>query len=220
MRILALRRKAKEVEPFLASEATDAVQDAYATRASEYVKLLGNMEATHVKDREFLVRWAQRCNGPLIDAGCGPGHWTEFLRVAGNDIVGVDAVPEFLTAAAGRHPNSVYRWAKMPYLDVAAHSLGGILAWYSLIHLSPSQMGEMLRALAGYLRPGGELGLGFFEGDRIEPFDHAVVTAYFWPIDELVNLLGSAGLEVVEVESRTDPGSRPHGAISARLSSR
>ncbi|WP_244304572.1 class I SAM-dependent methyltransferase [Leucobacter viscericola] len=196
------------------------VRHAYANRASEYADVLGNMEATHVADREFVLRWARRCGGPMIDAGCGPGHWTEFLRVAGNDVVGIDPVPEFLAEAALRYPDSVYRRAEMPNLGVAVNSLGGILAWYSLIHVPPAQMGEMLRDLASFLRPGAELALGFFEGASVEPFDHAVVTAYFWPVGELVGLLEDAGFEIVEVESRADPGSRPHGAISARLTAR
>lgn len=58
--------------------------------------------------------------------------------------------------------------------------------------------------------------LGFFEGPRIEPFDHAVVTAYFWPIDAMEQELTRAGFEIVDTHARTDQGSRPHGAILAR----
>jgi hypothetical protein len=57
--------------------------------------------------------------------------------------------------------------------------------------------------------------LGFFEGDAVEAFDHAVVTAYRWPVASLVALLDEAGFDVVDVHTRTDPGHRPHGAISA-----
>lgn len=57
---------------------------------------------------------------------------------------------------------------------------------------------------------------GFFAGPRIEPFDHAVVTAYFWPIEAMTRELARAGLEIIDTHARTDPGSRPHGAILAR----
>ena len=35
------------------------------------------------QDREILASWAQEITGPVIDAGCGPGHWTAFLHERG-----------------------------------------------------------------------------------------------------------------------------------------
>ncbi|QIM19712.1 class I SAM-dependent methyltransferase [Leucobacter coleopterorum] len=178
------------------------------------------MGATHSADREFVLRWARRCVGPVIDAGCGPGHWTEFLRLEGIEVEGVDCVPEFISEAEQRYPDTLYRLAVLPDLEVASGALRGVLAWYSLIHLPPEQMGATITSLAKFLQPGGELALGFFEGPEIEPFEHAVVTAYFWPINELVRHLESAGFEIVEIDMRADPHARSHGAISARLSAR
>lgn len=48
------------------------------------------------------------------------------------------------------------------------------------------------------------------------PFDHAVTTAYFWPLDALARLVEEAGFTVTGRHARTDPGARPHGAIIAR----
>lgn len=63
------------------------------------------------------------------------------------------------------------------------------------------------------LRPGGQLVLGYFDGDTCEPFDHAVVRAYRWPADELHRVLETAGLEVVETRRRACRGERPVGAV-------
>jgi hypothetical protein len=61
-------------------------------------------------------------------------------------------------------------------------SLGGILAWFSLIHTDPDQIGAPLTEFARGTRPGGGLLIGIFEGAELAPFDHAVTTAYFWPV--------------------------------------
>ena len=69
---------------------------------------------------------------------------------------------------------------------------------------------------ARVIRPGGGLLVGFFEGATVSAFDHAVTTAYRWPVAELGQQLAIAGFEVIETHTRTGHGYRPHGAISAR----
>ena len=39
--------------------------------------------------------------------------------------------------------------------------------------------------------------------------------AYYWSIDRMSRLLQDAGFEVLDIETRHDPGSRPHAAIAA-----
>lgn len=94
--------------------------------------------------------------------------------------------------------------------------MGGILAWYSLIHTEPEQIGDILTEFARCLRPEGSLMVGFFEGVTREPFDHAVTRVYRWPVQELTNRVEAAGFTVTDTQTRTDPGSRPHGAIVAQ----
>lgn len=62
---------------------------------------------------------------------------------------------------------------------------------------------------------GGGLLLGFFEGPAVEAFDHAVVTAYRWPVASLAVRLDEAGFGVVDVHTRSAPEHRPHGAVRA-----
>jgi ubiquinone/menaquinone biosynthesis C-methylase UbiE len=90
-----------------------------------------------------------------------------------------------------------------------------VLAWYSLCHHTPDAIGEPLREIARVLQPGGRLLVGFFEGPVLETFDHAVVTAWRWPVAELATRLGAAGLTVLETTTRAEPGARPHAALVA-----
>ncbi|WP_182066262.1 class I SAM-dependent methyltransferase [Curtobacterium sp. ME12] len=195
---------------------TERVTAAYSARADEYAALLGSMDAVHPDDRALVEAWAAGRSGPLVDAGCGPGHWTAYLARQGHRVSGIDAVPEFVEHARRTHGASVdFRVGSLDALPLADGSVDGVLAWYSVIHHEPSQIGGALAEFRRVLTPGGGLLLGFFEGAAVEAFDHAVVTAYRWPVASLVALLGKAGFDVVDVHTRTDPGHRPHGAISA-----
>jgi SAM-dependent methyltransferase len=194
------------------------VGDAYTDRAAEYADVLGSMASVHPSDVQLVTSWGDRITGPAIDAGCGPGHWTAHLAARGLDIRGIDLVPDFIEHARAHHPETRFDLGSVDALDADTGSVGGVLAWYSLIHHDPETIGTPLAEFARVLRPGGELLIGCFEGSTVEAFDHAVVTAYRWPLAELNERLRGTGFEVVETYSRTSLDHRPHGAILARRS--
>lgn len=191
------------------------VRDAYAARAAEYTEKLGHMGAVAEPDRELVLSWAQKLTGPVADVGCGPGHWTSYLHDHGGAVFGIDPVPDFLALARNTYPRVVFLEGAADQIDVADETMGGIFAWYSLIHSTSEQVSTALGEFARALRPGGGLLLGFFEGPEFEPFAHAITTAYRWPISALGNLLQDAGFTITGTSTRTDPGVRPHGAITA-----
>lgn len=192
------------------------VSDAYAERAAEYIDALGFIEATAEQDRTLIGTWAGGVAGRILDVGCGPGRWTAWLHAQGRDVEGVDPVPAFIDHARTCYPGVPFRVGRAEYLDAEVASVGGVLAWYSLIHTDPAHVPGVLAEFARVLTPGGSLALGFFEGSEVAPFDHAVTTAYFWPLDALARLVEEAGFTVTGRHARTDPGARPHGAIIAR----
>ena len=191
---------------------------AYARRAAEYAEHLGSMTSVHPADLQLVTGWADRLDGPVIDAGCGPGHWTGHLAKRGVNIRGVDLVPSFIDHALREHPTVSFAVGNLGALPETAGTVAGVLAWYSLIHHEPGSLRHALAEFARVLRPGGELLLGFFEGPALEPFEHAVATAYRWPVDALSDELRVAHFDIIETHTRTGPGHRPHGAIVARVS--
>ncbi|WP_454129612.1 class I SAM-dependent methyltransferase [Microbacterium aurum] len=187
--------------------------DAYSRRAAQYASALGTMSAMHHADRHLIESWAASTPGRLLDAGCGPGHWTGHLARLGADIRGIDLVPEFIAHARAAHPGIRFDVASIDAIDEPDGSLGGILAWFSTIHHEPSRIGIPLAEFARTLRPGGGLLLGYFDGDALEAFDHAVAPAYRWPASDLERALEEAGLRAVEIHRRAERGRRPVGAI-------
>lgn len=190
------------------------VRDAYAGRAGEYISLFGGIESAAEQDREYVLAWAQGVNGPIIDIGCGPGQWTSYLHQRGLTIEGVDPVPEFINEAQRRYPGVSYRIGQAARLGVEDASLGGIFAWFSLIHTEPDEIGALLTEFARCLRPGGGLAIGFFEGAELACFDHAVTTAYFWPVGVLSVRIERAGFMVTGTQnsyrSRHSSAGRDH----------
>ncbi|GAA1245739.1 class I SAM-dependent methyltransferase [Prauserella halophila] len=216
---------------------TADVRDAYGRRALEYADFACAPELMAEPDRNLVARWAASVDGRIVDAGCGPGQWTDFLRRntdehstddhtidehsvrVGSRVEGVDLVPEFVDIARARFPSTPFRVAELDALGVPDGSVAGILSWYSIIHSRPDDVPRILGEFARCLRDGGSLLLGMarqVDGSRVEPFPHAVTTAYFWPVEEMSRLLLDAGFHVEESETRDDPGHRPHAALVAR----
>lgn len=194
----------------------NTVENAYSHRASEYIEHLGAMEAVHPSDRQLVRSWAHGIDGPVIDAGCGPGHWTNYMVDQGAAASGVDLVHDFISSAQARFPGVRYDVGSIDHLDAEPGTLGGVLCWYGLIHHSPDAVERTLAEFARVIRPDGGLLLGFFEGPAVERFDHAVTTAYRWPVNRMSQELHQAGFDVVEIHTRTGRGYRPHAAIVAQ----
>lgn len=80
------------------------VRAAYVERAAEYIDVLGSVEQMSELDRQRIGDWSASVDGLVIDAGCGPGHWTDFLARRGVRVLGVDLVPDFIASARERFP--------------------------------------------------------------------------------------------------------------------
>jgi len=195
-----------------------SVQLSYTDRADEYIALLGSMQSVHPSDEHLVAAWATQIEGLVLDAGCGPGHWTGYLAAQVVRMLGIDQVPAFLEHARAAHDGVSFLEGSIDDLPLATGSVAGVLAWYSLIHHDPDTIHRALDEFARVLEPGGALLIGFFVGTEVEPFDHAVVRAWRWSPDALGERLADASFETIETHTRWVPQSqpRPHGAILAR----
>ena len=98
--------------------------------------------------------------------GCGPGHLAAHLCSLGVDATGIDLVPEFVHHATAAFPRGRYELGSMARLPVPDGAVAGVLAWYSLIHLSPDDLDNVLAELRRVMITGGPLVAGFFDGDE------------------------------------------------------
>ena len=197
------------------------MRDAYSTMSGPYIGLFDGRRQDHDDDTALVRRHLTGLSGPVLDLGCGPGHWTAYLHSSGAQVTGVDMVPEFIAHARATHPGPEFRLGLMTELDIPEHSVAGILSWYSTIHLPPAELDRVLVVFRRLLRSSGVLVVGFFDSDDdVATFDHKVVTAYRWPADVFSEHLAQAGFTEVQrvqhqVPERPD---RRYAAIAARAS--
>lgn len=185
---------------------------AYSERAQEYSTALGHLEATKEPDRKLIRSWSNSVSGSILDLGCGPGHWTHFIALLGKSVKGIDPTSRFIEIASKRYPHEQFEVGTSA--DVR-NEYGGVLAWYSLIHCSPDELLQELKIIWSAIQANGTLLLGYFRGDSLEIFDHAITPAWYWPDSFITEILSQAGFYILHQEQRADEGARPHGAIIA-----
>jgi SAM-dependent methyltransferase len=197
-----------------------SVRDAYSSMSEQYIALFDGDWQAHVDDTALVRGHLAGLNGTVFDLGCGPGHWTAYLHSLGVDVTGVDLVPEFIDHARTSFTGPEFRLGSMTELDVPDHSAAGILSWYSTIHLSPQELDGVLAEFRRMLAPSGRLVIGFFDSDdEVAEFDHKVLAAYRWPVDELSARLAKAGFTELQrlKQQFPDRPDRKYAAIAASV---
>ena len=195
------------------------MRDAYSSKSAQYIDLVEGGWPDDEDDTALIRRHLTGLAGTVLDLGCGPGHWTAHLHSRGAQVIGVDLVPDFVAHARATHPGPEFRLGSMTEVDVPDHSVAGILAWYSTIHLSPPELDRALVEFRRLLTPAGVLVAGFFDSDDgVAAFDHKITTAYRWPMDVFATHLADAGFSVLERSSHRSPErpDRTYAAIAAR----
>lgn len=186
---------------------------AYSEQAQEYSTVLGHLKATKEPDRKLISSWSSSVAGSILDLGCGPGHWTNYIASLGKSVKGIDPTPRFIEIASAKFPHEQFEVGTIA--DERGHEYGGILAWYSLIHCSPDELLQELKGIWSALSEGSTLLLGYFRGSSLEAFNHAIAPAWYWPDSFITEILKQAGFHILYQEHRADLNVRPHGAIVA-----
>jgi uncharacterized protein YceH (UPF0502 family) len=152
----------------------DRVRATYGAVASTYAEELTGELADLPFERWLLDRVAADAGEqPVVEVGSGPGHVTAYLAEAGADASGLDLTPEMVAQARRRYPDGRYDVGDLRRLmrPTTSDGWGAVLAWYSLIHLAPSELGEAVGALARPIRPGGRLVLAMHVGGAVRHVD-------------------------------------------------
>jgi SAM-dependent methyltransferase len=104
---------------------------------------------------------------PVADVGCGTGRITAFLAGLGADAFGIDLSPQMVAQARAAYPELRFDVGSMLSLDLPDASLGGVLAWYSTIHVPDAELPAAWAEFHRVLAPGGYLLTGFQVGDHV-----------------------------------------------------
>src|SRR5579864_5782270 len=112
------------------------VRDSYNTAAEAYAEHVAPELEGKPLDRHLLNRFAEavRSRGTVADLGCGPGHVARYLHDQGVSMIGIDLSPGMIRVARRLYPQIDFRTGDMTALPLDDASLGGLIAFYSIVH--------------------------------------------------------------------------------------
>jgi SAM-dependent methyltransferase len=205
----------------------DHTRDGYDRTAAGYVDAFQN----HLDDRPLDLAMLKAFTAMVpphqrvIDIGCGTGAATAVLRDNGAHVSGIDLSPNMIAHARRLHPDIDFTIGSMTDLDLPDHSVGGVCAWYSVIHIPDDHLPDVFAEFHRVLIPGGVALLAFQVGEQprhlTEAFDEAVDLTFHRRLpDAVAALLHDAGLPVHAQLVRAAEGdgveSTPQGYLIAR----
>ncbi|GAB2916093.1 MULTISPECIES: class I SAM-dependent methyltransferase [unclassified Streptomyces] len=219
--------------PDLSSDFLRATRTSYDAMAPAYADFARGELAAKPLERALLRAFAELAAAggglPVADVGCGTGRVTGYLHGLGRglDVFGIDLSPQMVAVARQEHPGLRFEEGSMLALDLPDASLGGLLAWYSTIHVPDEELPRAFAEFHRVLAPGGHVQLGFQVGDeplRLTDAWGLEVSLVFHrrQPERVAGLLREAGLEVVSRvwrERETDgpfPERAPQGFVLAR----
>lgn len=200
---------------------TRASYDAEAAGYAEVVRdiLGGRLPYLNAALDVFAGQVRAAGGGPVADVGCGPGHITAHLHGLGVDAFGIDLAPGMIEVARSNHPGLRFEVGSMTDLRLPAGSVGGLLAWWSLIHVPDDTVPAVLGQFHRVVRPGGPVQVGFHVGDPdrpVPPGRSGDAPVHRRRAEQVAGWLGDAGFTVAarwEFNLDTD---RPGAILFAR----
>lgn len=132
---------------------TKYVEDTYNKIAEEYTEEF----FADTSDLPLIRMLTKQLNpgAKVIDIGCGPGQFSEYLHSQGFNVVGIDNSDEMIRIAEKKVPTVSFLKMDMRKLDFPEESFDGILAAYSIIHIPTEQIEQVLAQMYRVLKPGG-----------------------------------------------------------------
>ena len=144
------------------------IRDSYDSAAQAYADHLAKELEQKPLDRHLLNRFAEamRGRGLVADLGCGPGHVGKYLQEQGVTVVGIDLSPEMVRVATNLNVGIEFRVGDMCALDLADAALAGVVAFYSIVHFAPADLGRVFREMRRVMVMDGLALVSFHVGDQ------------------------------------------------------
>jgi ubiquinone/menaquinone biosynthesis C-methylase UbiE len=127
---------------------------------------------------------------------------TRLLTSLGLDVSGIDLSPGMIAVARRNYPELSFEAGELADLPFQDGRLGGVFAWYSIIHSSPEELPGVFAEFFRVLAPGGHALLSFQVGEGHRnlkrAYGHEVsMVAHLFTPEVIADHLAGAGFDVV-----------------------
>jgi ubiquinone/menaquinone biosynthesis C-methylase UbiE len=161
---------------------------------------------------EFLKYLGSNKGKTVLDLGSGPGVNAGYMASKGFQVVGIDISERMVELAKNKYPHVEFRLGDMTKLTFPADSFDGILASYSLIHLTKDAVAFVLAKLYEILKPGGLIYISIQSGNSAQGyFSHPLIPVdkvflNIFAKEEMFSLLSKHGFEIVSQHEKLPQG--------------
>jgi SAM-dependent methyltransferase len=137
----------------------------------------------------------------VLDAGCGPGHHTNYLHQLGHIAVGIDLSHAALKLAKESFKGPEFLYANMLNTPFAADEFAGIWACASVMHLPEALLEPLLIEFRRVLASRGVVALTMTleKESHLDAFGRYF---HFYPRDRLLERIAKAGFELHSRDER------------------
>jgi len=133
------------------------VADGYDRMGARYAEWAAANPSPTRTHYERVVLHALPARSLVLDLGCGAGLPTTRVLAERFRVLGVDLSREQVAAARRHVPGATFVRADMTTLALRPHSVDGVTAFWSFIHVPRKEHRGLLQRIACWLPPGGLL---------------------------------------------------------------
>jgi cyclopropane fatty-acyl-phospholipid synthase-like methyltransferase len=186
----------------LVRDGYDRIAEAYAAQRNAFDNL------------PYLRRFAEclPTRSRVLDIGCGSGVPTaRFLTEQGFSVLGVDISRRMVELARVNVPNATFEMRDMLSLKPREYEVNGIVALYSVFHVSRNEHPGLFRVLRSFLPDSGPIlvtmGAGDWEGTEQDFHGVEMAWSHYGP-ERNRNILEAAGFRIELDDIDTSGGER------------
>jgi ubiquinone/menaquinone biosynthesis C-methylase UbiE len=161
---------------------------------------------------EFLEYLRKGKEKVVLDLGSGPGVNAGYMHSKGFQVVGIDLSEKMVEYSSRRYPEVEFRLGDMAKLPFPRNSFDGIVASYSLIHLTKDAIPAVMAKLSEVLKDGGIMYLSIQCGESTQGYySHPLIPTdrvflNIFSKEEIFNLLSKYGFEAVSQHEKLPQG--------------
>ena len=181
------------------------IKSFYNAVSKKYSEIFCNELNERPLERKLLDMFVERIphDEIIIDAGTGPGEIAGYMGKSRNNIIGVDISEGMIKCAKNNFPEVKFQVQDMLALDFKDDSIGGVTAFYAIVHFNYLQIERSLKEFFRVLKKGGMLLLTFHNGDETihcESFHGIKADIDFKLLDpeKVVSIILKTGFKITE----------------------